>query len=460
MGQVPQEHEPSYIRAPVLNPDLEPFIEYIFERLIVKNLVGSRVLNEIRSKGYRGSKSAYYRYTATLTKKNGRTFKRYETAPGEQGQFDWSDYKVPINGVITKVYVFIFILGFSRYRICRASLSMTMASVYEAMEDSFEHIGGVPSRTQTDNAKCFVTNASRDNFEWNKHYLAFTAHCGFEPSRSRPKHPWSKGKVENPFDYLEDHFITDSSFTSFKEFYTKLEIFQQEVNDRVHDTTKQTPRVLFEQEKQFLHALPAIRHVSPTEEVRPVTKDCLISYAGSRYSVPYYFANHDVWLRISRGCMLLIYSSNNALIATHHISLIKGSVVMEESHYKNHQIERGTWKRLIIMFLERFPHESAFLDKLNAQKRTSATYHLTQILELDTYYSREQMNDALAACHSYRIFTHAFIKSFLENHYRGAPGIPIPEVSTKIITHTTSVGIIRSLGEYANIINPISSSNQ
>lgn len=455
-----QDGSPSYIRPPVINPDLEPFTEYIFERLIGKELVGSRVLNEIRSKGYKGSKSAYYRYTATLTKKGRRTFKRYETAPGEQAQFDWSEYTVPIAGVLITVYVYIFLLGYSRFRIYRAALSMTMASVYEAMEESLQELGGVPLRTQTDNAKCFVTNASRENFEWNKHYLAFCAHCGFLPSRSRPKHPWSKGKVENPFDYFEDHFITANSFTSFEDFLTKLTVFEGEVNDRVHTTTKQTPRARFEQEKSSLHALPATRHVSPFEEVRPVTDDCLISYDGSRYSVPRQFAGHEVWLRISQGCKLQIYSSNNALVATHYLSLIKGNIVMDDSHYKNHSIERGSWKRLTVTFLGRFPNESAFLDRLKDQKRINVRYHLTQILELDSYYSQEQMSSAIVACHEYGDFTHSFFKSFLENHYRGAPGLPLPVIPSGIITHSTDGSITRSLVEYGNIFNPNSSTNQ
>jgi transposase len=455
-----QVESPSYIRPHVINPDLQPFTEYIFERLIVKGLVGSRVLNEICSKGYKGSKSAYYRYTATLTKKGRRTFKRYETAPGEQGQFDWSEYEVPIAGVLITVYVFIFLLGYSRFRVYRASLSMTMSSVYEAMEDSLQIIGGVPNRTQTDNAKCFVTNASREHFEWNKHYLAFCAHCGFAPSRSRVKHPWSKGKVENPFDYFEDHFITANSFTSFEDFFTKLTVFQGEVNSRVHTTTNQTPLARFEQERQFLHALPATRHVSPFEEVRPVTDDCLISYDGSRYSVPHHFAGHEVWLRISQGCTLQIYSSNNALIATHMLSLIKGSIVMKDSHYKNHSIERGSWKRLIITFLGLFPQENTFLDKLKDQKRINSRYHLTQILELDSYYSHEQMVAAIAACHTYGNFTHLFFKNYLENHYRGAPGLPLPMIPSGIIRHSTDVCITRPLVEYGNIIKPFSSTNQ
>jgi transposase len=454
-----QEQEPSYSPRP-LNPELIPFCDYIYERLITKKLRGSRVLNEIRSKGYHGSKSQFYRYTSTLKKPVPKTCKPYETAPGEQAQFDWSDYKVPIDDVLTTVYVFSFILGFSRYRIYRASLSVTMASVYEAIIDSLEALGGVPSRMQSDNPKCFVTNASKDNFEWNKHYLALCAHYGFQPSRSLPKHPWSKGKVENPFDYVNDHFIADSSFASFEDFCAKLDVFQHDVNNRVHDTTRQKPVDMFEHEKPSLQALPERRHLSVNAEVRPVTLDCLISYNGCRYSVPHYFADRQVWLRISQGYWLKVYADNNALVATHRLSLVKGKVIIDESHYKNHDIERGSWNRLIIMFLERFPSDSLFLDKLKSQKRTNPAYHLTQVLELEAFYSKDQMHKAISACHQYNIFKSSFIKSFLENHYRADPGVPSSPVrSTDIITHKTGGSITRSLQEYASVPNASSSSH-
>ena len=62
------EEGPEYRRPPVINPEIEPFKEYLYERLIVGKLRGSRVLNDLRSKGYRGSQSAFYRYTSHLAR--------------------------------------------------------------------------------------------------------------------------------------------------------------------------------------------------------------------------------------------------------------------------------------------------------------------------------------------------------------------------------------------------------
>lgn len=406
---------PEYKREKKVNPSIVPFVHYIYERLVVKRLQGSRVLEEIISKGYTGSKSAFYRHIGQLHDQSQRTFQPYETTPGEQMQFDWSEYTVTIDGLLTKVYVFGCILGFSRYRIYQASLSQTLGSVLEAMENSLIEIGGVTERIQTDNAKCFVRNASKENFQWNPNYLAFCGHYKIQPTRSLPAHPWSKGKVEKTFNFLEQHFIRERVFASFEDFLSKLKVFQAEVNNRIHATTKQTPLSLFQIEQSSLVDLPESRFVHVKELFRKATADCLVSFEGNRYSIPYQFALREVWLRISKGYILQIFSSGNALLAEHRISQEKGKTIMIMEHYKNHHIERGNWGRLAELFLKYFPGEEDFLEKLKAQKRNNPAYHLTQILDIVKYYHKDDCLKALKMAREYNVYHHKIIKGYLEN---------------------------------------------
>ncbi|MFZ1978012.1 MAG: hypothetical protein WAV76_08660, partial [Bacteroidota bacterium] len=97
-----------------------------------------------------------------------------------------------------------------------------------------------------------------------------------------PGHPWSKGKVEKPFEYLENHFIAGNSFESFEDFINKLKAFQDKVNARLHATIKTTPAELIEKDREAFSALPATRYVGIKEEIRKVTQDCLLSFNGSR----------------------------------------------------------------------------------------------------------------------------------------------------------------------------------
>lgn len=449
---VESEKAPEYSREEVVNAEIKPFTDYIEKRLHIDNLIGSRILSEITSKGYKGSQSAFYRYLSKIEQAVKRTYKPYETAPAEQAQFDWSEYTVTLSGRLTKVYVFSYILGYSRYRIYTGSLSQTAGSIFEALEDSIIETRGVVQRLQTDNAKSFIINAGRSNLEYNPRYLAFCGHYGIKPTRSLPKHPWSKGKVERPFNYLEEHFIKGNEFENFDDFISRLKKFQEEVNNRIHSTTRKPPKELYEEEKNSLKSLPATRYVDIKEEVRKVTGDCMISYNGSRYSVPRHFVKKEVWLKISKGCKLLIYSSKNTLIAAHDLSPEKGRTIMVEEHYKDHKIERGNWDRLTQDFIRLFSEEQTwFLDKLHTQKNIDPNYHLTRILEISKYYQTNDMINSFNDCKKYNFYSCAFVRAFLENHGEIAQK-PIIPIDSNILQSIPKENIKRDLSDY-NLMN-------
>jgi transposase len=409
---------PKYSRPEIINDSLVPYEDFIKKRLHTDRIIGSRILDEIIQKGYNGSKSSYYRFLNKIKEKQTKTFMPYETAPGEQVQFDWSPYSVVIGGCITKVIVFSCILGFSRYRIYEASLSEKQSSVFEALENSFHQMGGMAERIQTDNATCFIDQLGYKNHRWNRRYIAFCAHYRIKPTRSLPGHPWSKGKVENPFDYLEDHFIIDNKFSSFDHFCNELKSFQNKVNDRVHATTNYPPSELFLEEQNMLSPLPESRYVGVYEENRKVTSDCLISFDGSRYSVPYIFAGKEVWVKVSKGFYLQVYSNQNQIIATHKLSLEKKKIIIQQEHYKNHRSLNANQQRLEEMFLEIFPEDSWFLEKLKIQKKINPRYHLMQIMEIAKYFPAESLRQAFLYADRLNSFSYIFIRGYLEQNYK------------------------------------------
>ncbi len=423
---------------------LEPFREIIFEMVNVKHFKGSRILNEVRSKGYRGSQTAFYDFLSKIKISEQRHFTPYETAPGEQAQFDWSPYTVLIGGERTNIYIYSYINSFSRYQVFEVSLSQNQAAIFEALENSIIESEGVCLRVQTDNAKAFVQNASKNNFQWNPRYLTLSAHYGFTPTRSLPGHPWSKGKVEKPFSFVETHFIAGSSFEDFLDLQMKLKDFQSDVNRRVHSTTKAAPVDLFDKEKPSLLSLPEYRYVGVKEDTRKASYDCLISYNGSRYSVPWMFAGKFVWIKISKGYYLEIYSQSNKLIAGHKLSVKKGSNIIIKEHYRSLTDGAESYETLKDKFLESFPEYSMFLEKLLAQKRITAHRQLKQILYLSKLYSRIDFTEALNKSMEYNVFNHSFISGYLEKNHKQL--FKIEPVKTK--TEIPAGDVKRELSQY------------
>jgi transposase len=104
---------PEYRRKGLSNAELEVFHEVIFEMLNVKKFKGSRIFNELKSKGYKGGRTSMYVYLSKIQIKEQKFFTPYETEPGEQSQFDWSPYSVQIEGNLTNIYVYSYINSFS-----------------------------------------------------------------------------------------------------------------------------------------------------------------------------------------------------------------------------------------------------------------------------------------------------------------------------------------------------------
>lgn len=438
------ENPPEYKRETYINPELEPFHDFIIEKYFVKKLKGSRVLNELWSKGCKVSGSAFYRYIQQYKPEFTRSFMRYETKPGEQAQFDWSPYTVMIGGKQIKIQVFCFILGCSRYRTYMYSLSQTQSSVFEALEEGLTRIGGVPERIQTDNhATLYIAKKK----EWNPRYLQFASHYGFQPSRSEFRSPWSKGKVENPFSYLENHFIADNKFESFEDFYRKLLDFEKQVNHRVHTTTKKTPVELFNVEVAELSPLPNNRFIGISEEFRKVSSDCLISVDGNRYSVPHIFVGREVWIRISQNRYLEIYSQSNKLIAKYTLEKTdKGKIFINKEHFQGYRGCKGTWDFLSQQFLKIAPAQEDFIKRLKAQKRINPSRHLTIIIEAAKHFSKKDIENVIQLCNKYNVYR---CDLFVDLLYQNSEPVLIPKqehVNDQSIS--SPPGVIRSLDSY------------
>jgi len=435
------EGPPSYQRPPRPNQKLEPFREDVRRMLVSDHFIGSRILRELRQKGYDGSQMAFYRFLNKIKAEEGRTKAciRYETLPGEQGQYDWSPYTVPIGGCLTRVVVFRLILSFSRRRCHFASLNGSQASAFEGIEHGLWKFGGAPKELVVDNDHAFVINAHPAHFQWNPRFLELCGHYSMRPVACRVKNPRAKGKVERPFRDLEEQFIKGHSFESFEHFCRELERFDDEVNSQIHQTTQERPIDRFEWEKEHLTPLPSGRFVSSRELFRHVSWDSTVPFGGSRYTIPSEYASKNVWVRTSQGRYLDIYDQQGKLIWRHTLSQKKGATVLVEEHYARLKKNFRTRAVLEKEFLEEFPEEKDFLEKLYAQQKLNPVFHLKPIVELASIYPRESLKRAFALAREYNTFSCHFIRGLLEKETpqeavpeRGATSLwPLPQVTVK-----------------------------
>ncbi len=449
---------PSYHRRPAVPALIEPFAEYITESYLVKKQKVSVIVENLQSKGFTGSPISIYRYVAQYLKPqrdigSRKSYEPYCTLPGEQMLYDWTEYTVTIGGKKIKVYIHLTELGYSRYKILDATCTIKMADVFEVLENAFFTTGGLTQRIQVDNARIFVTDPSVTNFKWNEQFLRFCGFYGIHPTRSLPGHPWSKGKVERPFQYIEDHFITNSSFESFEDLYQKLKVFEKDINDKVHSVTHRRPSDVFAEEKPHLLKLPENRYIGYTGELRKATKDCLVAFGGNRYSVPHVYAGQDVWVRVSKGVYVNIISNNGKIIAVHTLTADKGQVIINKEHYRGHIHKRDRESFFISAkkMKERFAsyeNIDKFLMAVKSQRVANAHYNLFMISRLFDDYSDTDCCLCMEECLYYSCFTFAFIKGYIAHRAKMTTSVLPPSRQLNDIGLFYGTDVKRNMEEY------------
>lgn len=88
-------------------------------------------------------------------------------------------------------------------------------------------MGGVAEKLLIDNDKAMVIkNDGEGNIEFNNNFLNLAATYSFEPVVCHPYTPKTKGKIEKPFSYIEEHLINGNEFSSIEDLNNASDILR------------------------------------------------------------------------------------------------------------------------------------------------------------------------------------------------------------------------------------------
>jgi hypothetical protein len=200
------------------------------------------------------------------------------------------------------------------------------------MVHAFEFFGGVTQTVLTDNMKTVVVDRVDGQPRFHAKMLDFAGYYGFVPRVCRPYRPETKGKIESTIRFIKGNFWPGIAFDSLAELNRQALDWSNEVNRRVHTTTREIPQVRFPDEGLTpLNGQPA--YDTSYVSHRQVAKDCLFSYRGSRYSVPHLHAGTTVTVREPLDAGVIRVFARNDQIAEHQTATGKGAMIVDPSHY-------------------------------------------------------------------------------------------------------------------------------
>ncbi len=280
-GQLERDlSQPQVRRATPRPTKLDPYHPLIQERLTTyPELSAVRLFAECRAAGYPGGYSQVTAYVARVRPRPApEPVVRFETAPGEQAQFDFAEVRFPWG----KRFVLLVVLGYSRLLYAEFVTRQTALTVMLGLERAFQAFGGVPQHVLFDQMKSVIVEDHRPGggrLLENPEFLRFAAHWGFRIRACRPYRARTKGKVERPVSYVRRNFLYGRTFLGDADLADQCARWLAEVaNQRVHGTTKAIPAVRFAHEEQAVLQPLALRPyrslvfgpAAPPVAVRPV----------------------------------------------------------------------------------------------------------------------------------------------------------------------------------------------
>ena len=425
---------PGKSRPPRPRPSkLDPFRERVQELAESTHKVGRKELfltvksiyRTLRKEGYDGGMTILGDLVRKIrgTTRTRRAFARYEPPPALEGQMDWSPYEVAIGGRKSVIHVFSLILSYSRYQYLEVFLDEKQDTLFQGHVEAFRYVGGIPSVIWYDNQTPVVVCRIGNRPVLHERFERFAAHYGFRPKICLPYDKERKGRVERPFGYLETDFFPGRAFESLSDLRCKLRAWLEGEEDgtgnfRLHGTTRRRPCDMWLEERDLLIEPPPADFLSARIEERLVGKDCTVSVAGNRYTVPPRHVGRKVTVATT-PVEVRMYDGDRRLVARHDVPEGKGRLVVDEAHYA--ELRRA--KRHLplhaceSLFHRLFPGREAFLDGLKRRVKSVYPIHIKHLWALTEHFTVEQVAGAVDEAIAHGIFTSTYVEECLRRRF-------------------------------------------
>lgn len=431
-GRTPRQEAPTSL--------LDPFLPQIRTK-VAQGLRATRILREVREKGYRGGRTILtdcvrrLRTEVAPEQAARRVKRRFETARGEELQIDWSVYTVDIGGKPTRVHALGALLCWSRKLYLGFYEDERQSTLLEGLAEAIAYFGGAASRLVLDNMATAVLGRIGRNREplWHPRFLDFSKHHGFDAFACRVRDPDRKGKKEKSFRLVEDDLLKGSTFASWDDLLARrsewLDGKEGVGNRRVHGTTGRVPNEAWLEERPFLVALPASPFPVFDPEPRVVDEDATLSIGCLRYTVPASLAPGVVTVRLYARHFEVVDRAGYVAFSRRYAQGGEGKsrLVIDPTHYatlgrgpKPH--EAGSGGRLEDAFVARFPDLAPLVTGIKARMKALAGIHLRELIRLAERFGEAAFLAAAKRAQDYRRHDASAVRHILERAHPIAEG--------------------------------------
>ncbi len=330
--------------------------EGVVNAMLAEGITNSEVVFErIESQGYEGGRTTVKNYIRAhaglvpakrkLVEPQGNRGRRFETGPGEAYQMDWgfvdvedwtgAGYRLACFAMVCHHCATCYVEFFPNAR--QENLLIGMIHAFMAM--------GVPEYVLTDNMKSVVLRRDLEGKPvWQVDYAAFMACVGFKTKLCKPRHPFTKGKVERLVRFVKGNFLAGRRFYDATDLNAQALEWCARQAGRYRRAAGCVPA-----DEHANKCLPAAAELDRTEELamylcprRRISFDGFVSYEGRRFGVPYWHTGKTC--RVSRdGEWIHIYDEGlSRELAAHPVTWGRKDSFCEDQYADVQPVELPT----------------------------------------------------------------------------------------------------------------------
>lgn len=284
----------------------------VLDDLLRNNVSNSAVcLEQLRKHGYTGGQTQIKVYLKEhqdllpprrlIADPQGNRGRRFQTGPGEAYQMDWGFVKVEADdGQTYKCACFAMICHHCGERFIEFFPNAKQENLFIGMIHAFFYMG-IPEYILTDNMKSVVTGRDPEGHPvWQHDYESFMRLIGFQTKLCKPRHPFTKGKVERLVRFVKENFLAGRTYSNVTELNIQALGWCREQNSRYHKAVDCVPDKAHRNECWKTAGI--LRNSNELSfylcPQRRISFDGMVNYEGRRFGVPYWYGRKTC--RISR----------------------------------------------------------------------------------------------------------------------------------------------------------------
>ena len=157
---------------------------------------------------------------------------RYQFSPGQEMQHDTSPHAVKVGDKVRKLQCASLVLCFSRMIYAQAYPRFDRFWCKVFLTEALRYFQGAAAQCMVDNTAVVIVYGTGKDAVAAPEMAAFSDHFGFKIVAHAVGHANRSGRVERPFDYIENNFYPGRTFADIGDLNSQMRAWCDKANHR------------------------------------------------------------------------------------------------------------------------------------------------------------------------------------------------------------------------------------